>query len=104
MANVLRLLVLVMLGCRAVVSAEDRQPWAHCARGPGSGAGNTIVGVTGDLADASDFANSGLRRRLIPACCWTLGLQERLPTSRDVTPICQPNSWKRAVPLQDVPR
>lgn len=58
----------------------------------------------GDMAGGSDFANAGMRRLLINACCWTLGLEERLPTSLDVSPIRQPNPWKRGVRPQDVPR
>jgi len=58
----------------------------------------------GDMAGGSDFANAGLRRLVINACCWTLHLEERLPISLDVTPIRQANPWKRGIRPQDVPR
>jgi hypothetical protein len=58
----------------------------------------------GDMPGGSDLANAGLRRLLVNACCWALHLEERLPTALDVTPVRQPNPWKRGVRPQEVSR
>jgi hypothetical protein len=58
----------------------------------------------GDMAGGSDLANAGLRRLLVNACCWALHLEDRVPHVLDVTPVRQPNPWKRGVRPQDIPR
>jgi len=48
-----------------------------------TGEASTIVTTT--MGAAVDLENEGLRRLLVNACYWTLGLEKQLPPKADVT-------------------
>ncbi len=49
--------------------------------------GKTAKIVTTTMGAAVDLENEGLRRLLVNACFWTLGLEERIPARADVAPV-----------------
>lgn len=53
--------------------------------------------IGGAMAGKDDWANEGMRRMFVNACYWTLGLEEQIPAKSHVTPILQPNPFKRGV-------
>lgn len=57
--------------------------------------------IGGAMAGGDDFANEGMRRMLVNACYWTLGLDHRIPARADVTPLRTDNLFKRGVKPQD---
>jgi hypothetical protein len=53
--------------------------------------------IGGAMAGGDDFANEGMRRMFVNACYWTLHLEEKMPARADVTPVTEPNPFKRGV-------
>ncbi|MFN0078165.1 MAG: hypothetical protein ACKVY0_17050 [Prosthecobacter sp.] len=53
--------------------------------------------IGGAKASGSDFANEAMRRMLVNACYWTLGLENAIPPKADVTPVTVPHPFKRGV-------
>jgi len=57
--------------------------------------------IGGAMAGGSDFANEAMRRLFVNACYWTLGMEDKLPTKVDVTPVDATNPFKRGVKPSD---
>ena len=53
--------------------------------------------IGGAMRGKDDWANEGMRRMFVNACYWTLGLEDKIPAKADVTPVLQPNPFKRGV-------
>ncbi len=49
--------------------------------------GRTSKVITTTMGASTDLANEGLRRLLVNACYWALGLEEKIPPSADVTVV-----------------
>lgn len=60
--------------------------------------------IGGAMAGGSDFANEAMRRMLVNACYWTLGLEERIPEKADVAPVEESNPFHRGVKPSDARR
>jgi hypothetical protein len=58
--------------------------------------------IGGAMAGGSDFANEGMRRMFVNACYWALGLDATMPAKADVTPLVEPNPFKRGVKPSEV--
>ena len=53
--------------------------------------------IGGAMAGKDDWANEGMRRMFVNACYWALELEEQIPAKADVTPVLQPNPFRRGV-------
>ena len=53
--------------------------------------------IGGAMAGGSDFANEGMRRMLVNACYWTLGMDTAIPPKADANPVTPTNPFKRGV-------
>ena len=57
--------------------------------------------IGGAMAGKDDWANEGMRRMFVNACYWTLGMEDQIPAKADVTPVLQPNPFRRGVKPQE---
>jgi putative membrane-bound dehydrogenase-like protein len=53
--------------------------------------------IGGAMAGRDDFASESVRRMIVNACFWAVGLEESIPAKSDVTPVLDPNPFKRGV-------
>ncbi len=53
--------------------------------------------IGGAMAGKDDWANEGMRRMFVNACYWALEMEGQIPEKADVTPVLQPNPFKRGV-------
>jgi len=57
--------------------------------------------IGGAMSGKDDWANAGMRRMFVNACFWTLEMEDQIPEQADVTPILEPNPFKRGVRPED---
>ena len=57
--------------------------------------------IGGAMAGKDDWANAGMRRMFVNACFWTLEMEDQIPEKADVTPVLEPNPFKRGVKPED---
>ena len=53
--------------------------------------------IGGAMAGGIDFASEAMRRMLVNACYWTLGLEDAIPLQANVTPLTMPNPFKHGM-------
>ncbi|MDF1737940.1 MAG: sulfatase-like hydrolase/transferase [Verrucomicrobiales bacterium] len=53
--------------------------------------------IGGAMKGRDDWANEGMRRMFVNACYWVLGMEDQIPEKADVTPVLEPNPFKRGV-------
>ena len=53
--------------------------------------------IGGAMSGKDDWANAGMRRMFVNACFWTLGMENQIPKKANVTPVLQPNPFRRGV-------
>ena len=53
--------------------------------------------IGGAMAGKDDWANEGMRRMFVNACYWAVELEHKIPAKADVSPILQPNPFRRGV-------
>ena len=53
--------------------------------------------IGGAMAGKDDWANEGMRRMFVNACYWAVELEHKIPVKADVTPVLQPNPFRRGV-------
>src|SRR6185436_9660388 len=71
---------------------------------PGQGKPVRVFTTTmgGAMAGGSDLANEGLRRVLVNACYWAVGLENKIPDKANVDFVTDPSPFKRGVRPQDL--
>ena len=53
--------------------------------------------IGGSMAGKDDWANEAMRRMFVNACYWAVELEHKIPAKADVSPILQPNPFRRGV-------
>lgn len=57
--------------------------------------------IGGAMSGLDDWANEGMRRMFVNACYWTLKMEDQIPAKADVTPVLQPNPFRRGIKPED---
>ncbi|MFT5470483.1 MAG: azurin/lysophospholipase L1-like esterase [Verrucomicrobiales bacterium] len=85
-------------GRAAINKNAPMMPIAWTYRRPVGAKGRVFAStIGGAMAGKDDWANEGMRRMFVNACFWTLEMEDQIPTKADVTPVLQPNPFKRGV-------
>lgn len=53
--------------------------------------------IGGAMRGKDDWANEGMRRMFVNACFWALKMEAKIPAKANVTPVLNPNPFRRGV-------
>ncbi len=85
-------------GRQAIDRNDPMMPVAWTYRRPVGEKGRVFAStIGGAMAGKDDWANEGMRRMFVNACFWTLEMEDEIPAKADVTPVLQPNPFRRGV-------
>ena len=85
-------------GRKAINKNQPMMPVAWTYQRPVGAKGRVFTStIGGAMSGKDDWANEGMRRMFVNACYWTLKMEDQIPAKSNVTPVLQPNPFKRGV-------
>lgn len=83
---------------KAIDKNNPMMPIAWTYKRPVGAKGRVFTStIGGTMAGKDDWASEGMRRMFVNACFWTLKMEDQIPAKSNVTPVLQPNPFKRGV-------